>query len=227
MKKILKSGLIVVGLAVGAVGASGVALADQNHHRKQSSKLPPAPPAAHYQMLQKQHGPAPHASRHQNQRRDNNRDRDRHRFVDRDGHHDGVRDRDRDRVRDRDHDRDRDRARRWTRDREHVYIDRRARNRDWRRDWDRDHDRGWLRYDPDRFGWISRRHHGYAGFGAQWMWWGGEYRPFDAPRAYRNCYPVVRFGYYHGRRARLGGTMCWGPHGTYLIPNSTFVINIY
>jgi hypothetical protein len=92
---------------------------------------------------------------------------------------------------------------------------------------DRHHDNDWARYNRSNRGHVPWTRHAYNGYGAQWMWWGGSYHPRHAPAAYRNCYPAVRNGYYHGRRARLGGTMCNRGHSPYLLPNSTFVIALF
>ena len=202
MKTFWKSSLIVLGLAFGAVAGSGVALADNDHHNsgKSSRKADASrmPPAV---AIYRNGG-------------SNSRDRSPH--VDKPHK---ERDHSRDRVvrRDRDHDHDRARSRGHG---SNVYVYRHN---------DRDHDRrqAWARYDHRYYGYISPRRPAFSGYGARWMWWGGNYNPYNPPAAYRNCYPVVSNGWYHGRRARYGGTMCYNARGTYLLPNSTFIINIY
>jgi len=220
MKTFWKTNLIIAGLAFGAAAGSGSALAGTVHKQdsgKTSSqtKTPRMPPAlAIYSRNHPAQASRPHAA-------DRHRDRDHHndRVVRRDRDRDHDRDHHNDRVvrRDRDHDRDRDRHRdRYERGDKNIYVY-------------RDHDRhdDWRRYSHRDYGFIAPRRHAFGGYGAQWMWWGGQYRPYNPPAAFRNCYPVVRYGFYHGRRARYGGTMCYNARGSYLLPNSTFIINLY
>jgi hypothetical protein len=121
-------------------------------------------------------------------------------------------DRDRDRYRERERARDRYIAQNW-------YW-----SHDIRSNWEHDRSFGWVRYDQGRFGQIRRYRPVYYGYGSAWMWWGGAYDPFNAPYAFADCYPVVQFGYWEGRRAELGGTMCYDAIGPYVLPNSVFVI---
>ena len=254
MQALLRSSLIVAGLALAAAVGSTPALAGHRDHGNKTAAQPkqaparhPAPPAAYRQLngntaarQQNQTAarrPAPPAVYHQlygnapaapkPARRDRNADR----------HHDdrNLVNRDRDRDRDRDHDRrwvdrrdyDRGRDRDWD-DHRNIYVPRAfSFGFRWANDWDRYHDNGWLRYSAGRFGYIPRHSRVFVGYGADWMWWGGDYAPFDPPRRFRNCYPVIRYGYYGGRHAQLGGTMCYRNGDTYLLPNSVFVISIY
>jgi len=261
MQALLRSSLIVAGLAFTAAVGSTPALAGHHDHgnkrvaqQKNQSSRHAAPPAAYHQL----YGNAPaapksvqrnrHADRRDNGRRvvERNRndrhavgrDRGDHRFADRD------RDRDRNRNRDWRHDRDRhdydrqdhdrrrvdrhDRDHDWDRHHRNIYVRRNfAWGFGWTNHWDRYHDNGWLRYRASRFGYVPRHNRVFAGYGADWMWWGGAYDPFDPPLGYRNCYPVIRYGYYDHRRAQLGGTMCYRHGDTYLLPNSVFVIAIF
>ena len=208
MKIFWKTTLIIAGLAFGASAGSGSALAGTVHKQDSGktpsqTKTPTMPPAlAIYSRNHPVRASKPHAA-------------DRHK--DRDQHRDRVvrRDRDRDHDRDRDRDRHRD-GDRYDGGHKNIYVYR-----------DRDRHDDWRRYSHRDYGYITPRRHAYAGHGAEWMWWGGQYRPYNPPAAFRNCYPVVRYGWYHGRRARYGGTMCYNAGGTYLLPNSTFIINLY
>ena len=205
MKTFWKTGLIIAALAFGAAAGSGSALAGSNNHHSKKTQTTRMPPAV---AIYRQNHPAQVSKPHK---------ADRHRS--RDHHNDRVvrRDRDRDHDRGRDRDRDRDRNHhRYERDHKNIYV---YRDRGW-------HD-NWRRYRHRDYGYIAPRRHAFAGYGAQWMWWGGQYRPYNPPAAFRNCYPVVRYGFYHGRRARYGGTMCYNGRGTYLLPNSIFIINLY
>ena len=203
MTTLWKTTLIVTGLAIGAVAGSGSALADNDHgrHSSQTTKnqgLRPAP-APGFRMVNPQYkDPAPHRA---------DRRQDRHDRHDRDARNDRYRDHERARVHER------------------LEQERRERDRYVRRERERHED--WRRYSRGDYGFVSPRRHAYDGYGAQWMWWGGHYSPYNPPAAFRNCYPVVRYGWYHGRHARYGGTMCYNARGTYLLPNSTFIINIY
>jgi hypothetical protein len=226
MKTFWKTTLIVAGLAFGAAAGSGAALAGTVHKQdsgKTSSKTKPTrmPPAV---AIYRQNHPAQPSRPHKADRRqvrERDRDHRQDRVVRRDRREIHERNRDRERLW---HER-RERERYVHRNRERLWHERHERERYVHRD--RRWDRGWARYDHRSYGYIPPRRHVFAGYGAQWMWWGGQYRPYNPPAAFRNCYPVVRHGWYHGRRARFGGTMCYSARGTYLLPNSTFIINIY
>ena len=76
-----------------------------------------------------------------------------------------------------------------------------------------------------------RRHHRY--WRGPW-WWGGYYRPYYRPYAYpppyygagRGCHRTSKIGYWHGYRARIGGTMCYDAYGyPYIVPGSRYLIH--
>lgn len=48
------------------------------------------------------------------------------------------------------------------------------------------------------------------------------------PSAQRDCHGVVKDGYYHGRYAKIGGTMCYDHLGRgYIVEDSRYVIRYY
>ena len=82
-------------------------------------------------------------------------------------------------------------------------------------------------------GYKSRRHHGYKyryrghRGGYKFRYRGGYGRRGHGGYS-RSCHKVSKHGYYHGRKARIGGTMCYGRHGkAYIVRGSRYVIDYY
>lgn len=47
-------------------------------------------------------------------------------------------------------------------------------------------------------------------------------------RYHRGCRKVSKHGYYHGREAKIGGTMCYDRYGEpYIVQGSRYVIHYY
>lgn len=182
-------------------------------------------------------------------RRDRRGDRRHHRG---DRHGDRHRSRDRRGDRHRDHDRKAD-HRRHDRRAHHRRHDRRA-DRHHRRHDRRAHHRHDRRY---AYGGRSHRRHHYAGrryrhghgpghghghgyfcldHGIFHYYSGYDPYGFSVTAYYRgssyrgggDCYPVEKHGYYHGRRALIGGLMCTDAYGyAYIRPGSRYVIRYY
>lgn len=42
------------------------------------------------------------------------------------------------------------------------------------------------------------------------------------------CHPVYKYGYHHGYKAKIGGTMCYDGYGNgYVVPGSRYVVETY
>ncbi len=55
---------------------------------------------------------------------------------------------------------------------------------------------------------------------------GPSYGPGYAPS--RACQPVSKTGYWHGRKAKIGGTMCYDAYGNgYIVNGSRYLIHYY
>jgi len=71
----------------------------------------------------------------------------------------------------------------------------------------------------NHYGGHSRRHYSYSD---------GGYNDRHSYRANGNsaCHPVSKFGSWHGRPAKVGGTMCYNGHGRgYVVSGSRYLIH--
>jgi len=69
-----------------------------------------------------------------------------------------------------------------------------------------------------------KRRHYYRHRYSDGRWGNHYYRSYG----HRPCHPVYRNGYWHGRPAKLGGTMCYGNGGhSYVVRGSEYVIHFY
>jgi len=72
-----------------------------------------------------------------------------------------------------------------------------------------------------------KRSNVYHGYGQK------KYKSNDFNISYRedhplHCWPVQKVGYWHGKKALVGGKMCRNSHGNeYVIPSSRYLINYY
>ncbi len=69
---------------------------------------------------------------------------------------------------------------------------------------------------------------GHRHWGPPWWWYRPIYRPYWPPYygPYRGCHRTSRIGYWHGYRARIGGTVCYDAYGyPYIVPGSRYLIH--
>ena len=72
---------------------------------------------------------------------------------------------------------------------------------------------------PHYYGGHSRRHYSYSD---------GAYNDRHSYRHTNNraCHPVYKHGYWHGRPAKVGGTMCYNRYGNgYVVSGSRYLIH--
>ncbi len=86
--------------------------------------------------------------------------------------------------------------------------------------------------DAYRHGHRYGHRHGYRHGGHRGKHYAGHFRGFKfhgpiRARGYGpNCHRVSKIGYFHGRKAYIGGTGCYDRYGAfYVIPGSRYVIN--